>query len=155
MITITKKEEIVFNQIKIFHLEYDEGIPENLVKMELGIYEHELAEILNELANKNLIIHENKKIKLKDFDKEIATVDSKKEVIEAELNNKEKKSLEIIKELVNENNIVPRYILEGSLLYGELKLSEFRMYHILLSLENKNILKMIEKKDGEYYMFLE
>ncbi|MCL2157732.1 MAG: hypothetical protein FWH54_06900 [Methanobrevibacter sp.] len=47
MITITKKEKIVFNQIKIFHLEYDEGIPENLIKMELGIYEHELNEILN------------------------------------------------------------------------------------------------------------
>ncbi|MDR2967868.1 MAG: hypothetical protein LBU74_07985 [Methanobacteriaceae archaeon] len=155
MITITKKEEIVFNQIKIFHFEYDEGIPENLIKMELGIYEHELKEILTELANKNLIIHENKKIKLKDIDKEIATVDSKKEALKAELDVKEEKSLEIIKKLVDENNIVPRYILEGNLLYGELKLSDFRMYHIILSLENKNLIKKTEKNDGEYYMLLE
>jgi len=155
MITITKKEEIVFNQIKIFHLEYDEGIPENLIKMELGIYEHELNEILKELANKNLITHENKKIKLKDFDKEIATFNSKKEVIKAELDNKEKKSLEIIKKLADENRIVPRYALEGNLLYGELKLSDFRMYHIILSLENKNIIKKIEKHDGEYYLLLD
>jgi len=155
MITITKKEEIVFNQIKIFHLEYDEGIPENLIKMELGIYEHELNEILKELANKNLINHENKKIKLKDFDKEIATVDSKKEATKAELDNKEKKSLEIIKNLVDEKNIVSRYTLEGNLLYGELKLSDFRMYHIILSLENKNIIKKIEKNDGEYYILIE
>lgn len=155
MITITKKEEIVFNQIKIFHLEYDEGIPENLIKMELGIYEHELKEILNELANKNLIIHENKKIKLKDFDKKIATVNSKKEALKAELDNKEKKSLEIIKKLTGENNIISRYTLEGNLLYGELKLSDFRMYHIILSLENKNIIKKIEKNDGEYYILLE
>jgi glutaredoxin 2 len=155
MITITKKEEIVFNQIRIFHLEYDEGIPENLIKMELGIYEHELNEILNELANKNIIIHENKKIKLQDFDEEIATFDSKKEAVKAELDNKEKKSLEIIKNLADENNLVPRYILEGNLLYGELKLSDFRMYHIILSLENKNVLKKIEKQDGEYYLLLE
>ena len=155
MITITKKEEIVFNQIKIFHLEYDEGIPENLIKMELGIYEHELKEILNELSNKNLITHENKKIKLKDFDKKIATVNSKKEALKAELDNKEKKSLEIIKKLIGENNIISRYTLEGNLLYGELKLSGFRMYHIILSLENKDIIKKIEKNDGEYYMLLE
>ena len=155
MITITKKEEIVFNQIKIFHLEYNEGIPENLIKMELGIYEHELKEILNELANKNLIIYENKKIKLKDFDKEIATVNSKKEALKAELDNKEKKSLEIIKKLIDENNIISRYTLEGNLIYGELKLSDFRMYHIILSLENKNIIKKIEKNDGEYYILLE
>lgn len=155
MITITKKEEIVFNQIKIFHLEYDEGIPENIIKMELGIYEHELKEILKELANKSIIIHEKRRIKLKDFDEKITTVNSKKEAIEAELDIKEKKSIEIIKNLINENNIVPRYILEGNLLYGELKLSDFRMYHIILSLENKNLLKKIEKNDGEYYMLLE
>ncbi|MCL2115997.1 MAG: hypothetical protein FWH29_07235 [Methanobrevibacter sp.] len=155
MITITKKEEIVFNQIKMFHLEYDEGIPENLIKMELGIYEHELKEILNELANKNLILLENKKIKLKDFDNEITTVNSKKEAVKAELDIKEKKSLEIIKKLVGDKNIVPRYILEGNLLYGELKLSDFRMYHILLSLENKNVIKKIVKPDGEYYIFIE
>lgn len=131
MITITKKEEIVFNQIKIFHLEYDDGIPENLIKMELGIYEHELREILKELDNKNLIEYKEKKIKLADFDKNINAVDSRQEVIKADLDIKEQKSLEIIEKLADQDRTISKYILEGNLLYGDLKLSNFRMYHII------------------------
>ncbi|RBQ22752.1 hypothetical protein ALNOE001_15930 [Candidatus Methanobinarius endosymbioticus] len=155
MITITKKEEIVFNQIKIFNLEYEDGIPENLIKMELGMYEHELKEILEELDHENLIDYTDKKVKLTDFEREITAVDSRKEVILADLDVKEKKSLEIIENLVDENKTVPKYILEGHLLYGELKLSNFRMYHIILSLENKGVIKPINKEDGEYYLLTE
>ncbi|OQD58267.1 hypothetical protein MBBAR_22c00140 [Methanobrevibacter arboriphilus JCM 13429 = DSM 1125] len=154
MITITKKEEIVFNQIKIFHLEYDEGIPENLIKMELGIYEHELREILKELDNKNLIEYKEKKIKLADFDKSINAVDSRQEVIKADLDVKEQKSLEVIEKLADQDRTISKYILEGNLLYGDLKLSNFRMYHIILSLENKGIIKPITKSDGEYYLLI-
>jgi transcription initiation factor IIE alpha subunit len=154
MITITKKEEIVFNQIKIFHLEYDDGIPENLIKMELGIYEHELREILKELENKNLIEYKEKKIKLTDFDKSINAVDSRQEVIKADLDVKEQKSLEIIEKLVDQDRTISKYILEGNLLYGDLKLSNFRMYHIILSLENKGIIKPMNKSDGEYYLLI-
>ncbi len=154
MITITKKEEIVFNQIKIFNLEYEEGIPENLIKIELEIYEHDLKEILIELDKKELIKYKNNKIQLINSDKGIKSVDSKKDVLKAELDEKEQHSFEIIKNLVDKNRIVPRYILEGTLLYGNLKLSNFRMYHIILSLENKNIIKKIEKTDGEYYLLI-
>jgi hypothetical protein len=154
MITITKKEEIVFNQIKIFNLEYEDGIPENLIKMELGIYEHELKEILGELASKNLITHSDKKIKLADFKKEITAVNSRQEVIMADLDAKEKRSLEIIEKLVDEDKTVSKYILEGHLLYGELKLSNFRMYHIIISLENKGLIKPMNKLDGEYYLLV-
>lgn len=155
MITITKKEEIVFNQIKIFNLEYDEGIPENIIKMELGIYEHELKEILTELDSKNLITYNNKRVKLADFEKEITAVNSRKEVVMAELDEKEQNSLQLIRDLVDETKTVPKYILEGNLLYGDLKLTDFRMYHIILSLENKNIIKPINKADGEYYKLIE
>ncbi len=154
MITITKKEEIVFNQIKIFHLEYEDGIPENIIKMELGMYEHELREILEELNSKNLIDYKEKKIKLSNFDIVINAVDSRKDVIKADLDAKEKRSLEIIESLVDKDRIVPKYILEGNLLYEELKLTNFRMYHIILSLENKGIIKPISKTDGEYYLLL-
>jgi len=155
MITIAKKEELVFNQIKIFSLEYEEGIPENIIKMELGIYEHELKEILEELAAKNLIKYFDKKIKLADFEKEITSVESRNEVKMADLDAKEKKALEIIKNLVDKNKTVPKYILEGTLLYGELKLSNFRMYHIIVSLENKDLIKPINKTDGEYYLLVD
>lgn len=155
MITITKKEEIILNQIKIFNYEYSEGVPENLIKMELGIYEHELKEILNELNSKNIISYENNKVQLTNNEHEIKSVNSKKEVIEAELDKKEQESLKIIKELVNKEKTVSRYTLEGNLLYGHLKLSDFRMYHIILSLENKGIIKKIKKNDGEYYLLIE
>ena len=59
------------------------------------------------------------------------------------------------KSLVNEDNMVSKYILEGNLLYGDLKLSNFRMFHIMLSLENKGLLKRVHKSDGEYYQIVE
>ncbi|MGL6298470.1 MAG: hypothetical protein ACRC1M_04815, partial [Methanobacteriaceae archaeon] len=79
---------------------------------------------------------------------------SKKDVIKAELDKKEEESLEIIKSLVSEDNIISKYLLEGNLLYGELQLSNFRMYHIILSLENKKIIKRVVRDDGEYYRLL-
>ena len=33
--------------------------------------------------------------------------------------------------------------------------SNFKMYHIILSLENKNLLKPIKKEDGDYYLLVE
>ena len=74
---------------------------------------------------------------------------------EIELNIKEKESYNLIKELVDDKNLVSKYTLEGHLLYGDLKLSNFKMYHIILSLENKNLLKPIKKEDGEYYLLVE
>ncbi|WP_225369661.1 hypothetical protein [Methanobrevibacter arboriphilus] len=122
--------------------------------MELGIYEHELREILKELDNKNLIEYKEKKIKLADFDKSINAVDSRQEVIKADLDVKEQKSLEVIEKLADQDRTISKYILEGNLLYGDLKLSNFRMYHIILSLENKGIIKPITKSDGEYYLLI-
>jgi len=154
MITITKKEEKILNQIKIFNLEYEDGIPESLIKIEFGIYEYELKDILGELAKKNLITHVDSKIKLVEFEKEIITVDSRQEVIIADLDAEENKSLEIIEDLADENKTISKYILEGHLLYGELKLSNFRMYHIILSLENKGVLKLMHKIDGKHYLLV-
>ena len=51
------------------------------------------------------------------------------------VNIKEKESYNLIKELVDDKNLVSKYTLEGHLLYGDLKLSNFKMYHIILSLE--------------------
>jgi hypothetical protein len=65
----------------------------------------------------------------------------------------EVEALNIIRNLSEkeEDGLVSRYIVEGNLLYGNLNVSNFRMYHILISLENKEILKKIKKNDGEYY----
>ncbi len=155
MIAITKNEEVVLNQIKIFAIEFPDGIPFNVLMKDLGFHEYDLVQILDELQDKELVIFNDNKVSLSDYEKEINTVDSKKDVEELELNMKEKESYNLIKALVNDKNLISRYTLEGNLLYGELKLSNFRMYHIILSLQNKGLLKSINKDDGEYYLLVE
>ncbi len=154
MITITKKEEVVLDQIKIINFEYSDGIPVDILRDELDFHEYDLIEILKTLDDKGLIAFNDYKVNLSNFENEINTVDSKKDLKDIELDLKEKESYELIKELVDENNLIPKYILEGKLLYGSLRLSNFRMYHIILSLQNKGILKNINKNDGEYYLLV-
>ncbi|WP_405276246.1 hypothetical protein [Methanobrevibacter sp.] len=155
MITITKNEEVVLDQVKIFNIEYPEGIPLNVLRKELGFHEYDLVEILEELSAKELVIFKDNKVSLSEHEKEINTVNSKKDLKELELNMKEKESYELIQNLVNDKNLVSKYTLEGHLLYGDLKLTNFRMYHIILSLQNKGLLKSITKSDGEYYLLVE
>ena len=154
MIAITKNEEVVLNQIKIFAIEYPDGIPVNVLRKDLGFHEYDLIEILDELQDKELIIFKDNKISLSEHEKEINTVNSKKDVEELELNMKEMESYKLIQELVDDKNLISKYTLEGHLLYGDLQLSNFRMYHIILSLQNKGLLKPITKDDGEYYLLV-
>lgn len=155
MITITKNEEVVLEQIKIFNMEYPEGIPMDVLRRELGFHEYDLVQILEELQDKELILFKEGKVSLSESNKETNTVNSKKDVEELELNMKEKESYELIQSLVDDKNLISRYTLEGHLLYGDLKLTNFRMYHIILSLQNKGLLKTINKDDGEYYFLVE
>ena len=155
MITITKNEEVVLDQIRIFIIEYPEGVPLGVLRKELGFHEYDLVEILEELSAKDLVIFKDNKASLTDHEKEINTVNSKKDLEELELNMKEKESYKLIQELVDDKNLISKYTLEGHLLYGDLKLTNFRMYNIILSLQNKGLLKSIHKDDGEYYLLVE
>jgi sugar-specific transcriptional regulator TrmB len=151
MITITKKEKVVLNQINYLQMEYTGGISDNMLKMDLDLTEHQYKEVLEDLERKNLISRIDGKIKALDNIKKISVVDTRKEVRTAELDQIELEALKIIRSLSDDDQLVSRYILEGNLLYGDLKVSNFRMYHILISLENKGIIKKIDKNDGEYY----
>lgn len=155
MIHITKKEEVVLNQVKIYIAEYPEGVPVNVLMKELGFHEYDLVQILEELQIKDLIIFKDNLASLSDSELEVNTVNSKKDLEELELDRKEKESYELIKELVDDKNLISKYSLEGHLLYGDLEISNFRMYHIILSLQNKGLLKSITKDDGEYYLLVE
>ncbi|WP_296782829.1 hypothetical protein [uncultured Methanobrevibacter sp.] len=155
MINITRNEEVVLNQIKIYDIEYPEGVPVSILRKELGFHEYDLVHILEELQDKDLVIFKDNKVNLSESEKEINTVNSKKDLEELELNQKEKDSYKLIQELVDDKNLVSKYTLEGHLLYGDLELSNFRMYHIILSLQNKGLLKSINKDDGEYYLLVE
>ena len=154
MINITRKEEVVLNQIKIYDIEYPEGVPFNVIRKELGFHEYDLVQILEELQDKGLVLFKDNKVNLSESEKEINTVNSKKDLEELELNQKEMDSYNLIQELVDDKNLVSKYTLEGHLLYGDLQLSNFRMYHIILSLQNKGLLKSINKDDGEYYLLV-
>ena len=154
MIAITKNEEVVLNQINIFSIEYPEGIPVGVLRKDLGFHEYDLVEIIKELEDKDLVIFNDNKVSLSEYEKEINTVNSKKDLEELELNIKEKESYELIQNLVDDKNLISKYTLEGHLLYGDLKLSNFRMYHIILSLQNKGLLKPIVKDDGENYLLV-
>ena len=143
---------MVYNQLKYIQLDYDDGVSANIIKMDLDLSEHELKEILENLEKKGLIYHEeNGKIRAKTVQEKIEVVNTQKEVKIAELNHLEAEALEIINELASEKGIISRYTLEGHLLYGPLKVSNFRMYHIIISLENKGILKKLQKNNAEYY----
>ena len=155
MINITKNEEVVLSQIEIFNIEYPEGIPVKVLRKDLGFHEYDLVQILEELKDKDLIAFEDNKVSLFESEKEINTVNSRKDVEELELNTKEKESYKLIQQLVDDKNLISKYTLEGHLLYGDLKLTNFRMYHIILSLQNKGLLKSIERPDGEYYLLVE
>ena len=109
MINITKKEEVVLDQIKIFNIEYSEGIPVNVLRKELGFHEYDLVQILEELSDKDLFIFKDNKFSLSDSEKEINTVNSKKDIEELELNLKEKESYNLIKSLVDEKNLISKY----------------------------------------------
>ena len=154
MKTITIKEEEVLNLIKELYADSPD-VPFSLVKDEMGIYEHDLNDLLKSLDKKGIVDYQGDYIKLTDFDGEIKTVNSTRDVILAELNQKERDSFEIIKCIVDDNNMVSKYELEGKLLYGDLKLTDFRMYHIILSLENKGLIKAISKENGDYYRLLQ
>ena len=80
MITITKKEEVVLDQVKIFNLEYSDGIPVNILRKELGFHEYDLVHILEELQDKDLVIFRDNKVSLSESEKEINTVNSKKDI---------------------------------------------------------------------------
>lgn len=155
MINITRNEEVVLNQINIYDMEYPDGVPLNVLKKELGFHEYDLVQILEELRDKDLIVFNDNRARLSDSEKELNTVNSRKDLKELELNQKEKDSIKLIKELVDDKNLISKYTLEGHLLYGDLELSNFRMYHIILSLQNKGILKTIDKEDGQYYFLVE
>ena len=84
MITITKKEQVVLDQIKIFNIEYPDGVPTSVLRKELGFHEYDLVEILEELQDKDLVVFKDNKASLSEHEKEINTVNSKQDLEELE-----------------------------------------------------------------------
>ena len=70
MINITRNEEVVLNQIKIYDIEYPEGVPVSILRKELGFHEYDLVHILEELQDKDLVVFKDNKVNLSESEKE-------------------------------------------------------------------------------------
>lgn len=165
MTNLTPLQKRVLNTIKVFQAEYLEGIPYKIIKFDLNIPEENLNQILGFLEEHEHISLEEGIIILENDDENVQKVEDvpddgsitetiNREVEEEnQLSETEQQSLEIIRKLVDDQGYLSRTLLEGNLLYGELELSNIKMYNVITSLENKNILKKIQLSDGEYYKF--
>ena len=163
-------ETIITERIKYFQIEYPDGVPLNILKLELDLSVEELQKNLLSLEEQGILFIENeeyvKLVESSDGDtmelndtiieenssSKITDEPEIKNAITYDLTEKEMKALEIIKGITDESGHISRYMLEGSLLYGELKLSTLGVYNLIMSLENKGIIKKVIIKDSEYYI---
>jgi uncharacterized protein with von Willebrand factor type A (vWA) domain len=162
-------ETIITERIKYFQIEYPDGVPLNILKLELDLSVEELQKYLLSLEEQGILFIENEEyVKMvesigeedanqSEGSHELASAEYRSEepaIKKAEtydLTEKEISALKIIKDLTDESGHIPRYMLEGSLLYGDLKMNTLGVYNLIMSLENKGIIKKIQIKDNEYY----
>ena len=154
MQVITKNENKILLLIKNNLDKYPEKIPYNKIKDILELSETSLIDLLEALQEKNFIKLDSdaKEVHYIDLYLETKVVEDKSALKSYMLNKTEEDAYVIIQNVISKyNGYVPRYVLEGALLYGELELSPKRTYNITVSLENKNLLKKVKRADGEYY----
>jgi hypothetical protein len=172
-------QNIILNRIKYFQAEYPDGVPINILKLDLDLSVGVLQETLLTLEEQGILFIENEEyVKLvetstessKEPIEDINSVSRKKSQLDPiipndkiperpekldtelyDLTEKEMKALEIIKSLIDDEGHIPRYLLEGHLLYGDLSLKSLGVYNLVMSLENKGIIRKIQIADSEYY----
>ena len=168
-------QNIILNRIKYFQAEYPDGVPINILKLDLDLSVGVLQETLLALEEQGILFIENEEyVKLvetstKSGEEPINTpgknsqldptlptnkVPERPEKEDEELydlTEREMKALEIIKSLIDDSGHISRHILEGNLLYGDLSLTTLGVYNLILSLENKGMIKKIQIADSEYY----
>lgn len=166
MTNLTHLQKRVLNGIKFFQTEYPNGVPYNILKIDMDLPEEDIDPVLVFLEKEDYISRQDGILLIKkehEIDQKVeedVNVGDRVEKsdngdleVKNQLSDTEQQSLEIIRKLVDDEGYLSRTLLEGNLLYGELMLSSIRMYNLITSLENKQILKKIQLSDGEYYKF--
>lgn len=151
---MTNDENKVLLFIKNNIEKYPESVSYDVIRDVLNFSETRMVDLLISLEKKNIIQFDDstKDVTYLNIDCEVEVVENQTEYKQYMLNKTEEEAYEIIREVIlNYDNYAPRYVLEGALLYGELELTPKRTYNIIVSLENKQLLRRIEKFDGEYY----
>ncbi|MGP8024315.1 MAG: hypothetical protein ACLPHE_09880 [Methanobacterium sp.] len=156
---------LVLDGIKDLQLEFPDGVPVNILLEELDLSDDELKVTLLSLMDDGVIFIEEEYVKLVEqvsendmvglddpvnFSDDIVLIDEEKI---SDLTERELEGLEIIKFLADDSKRVSKYLLEGHFLYGDLKLSPLGTYNLILSLENKGLIKHVRLSDGEYYIY--
>ena len=171
------QEVLVLNTLKYYQAEYKEGVPLSILKLDLDLNDDQLHEVIHTMKSKGTITLASGKVNLIEAESsedsveeitvegEISSPETPEktesseilpaEELPVELSETERASLELIRSLADESGAVSRHILEGHLLYGDLKLSNLRVYNLLNSLQNKGLLTRIQRTDGSYYRLLE
>jgi len=150
MLHITRKENMVLNQIKYFQNEYKNCVPYRILKLDLDLSEMDLKDIINTLDQKGIVSYQDGSVTLLETGT-INVWESQEDVKKEELNETEEKAFEIIKNVAGESGLISKTLLEGNMLYGELKLTSLKTYSLIIALENKGLIKKIQRPDGEYY----
>lgn len=151
---ITNDENKILLFIKNNLSEYPDSVSYDTIREVLGYSETKMVDLLSSLQEKNILEFDSstKVVSYIDLDMEVKVVENKSKLKEYMLNQTEEDAYAIITDVISKyDNYAPRYILEGALMYGQLELTPKRTYNIIVSLENKQLLKRVEKVDGEYY----
>ncbi len=151
---ITKNENRLLLLIKNNQEEYPENISLDKIRSFLDLSETMVVNLIESLQEKDFISFdpEDKMVYYEDLDEDIKVVEDKEALKDYMLNKTEEDAYVIIQDVISKyEGYAPRYVIEGALLYGELNLSPKRTYNIVVSLENKQLLRKIDQADGEYY----
>ena len=151
---ITNDENKIILFIKNNLDKYPEKVSYDEIRGVLDFSETKMVDLLDSLQQKKIIEYDasTKEVSYVNLDVDLEVVENQSELKKYMLNKTEEDAYAIINEVISKyDNYAPRYILEGALMYGELELSPKRTYNIIVSLENKQLLKRLEKVDGEYH----
>ena len=151
---ITNDENKIILFIKNNLDKYPGKVSYDEIRGVLDFSETKMVDLLDSLQQKKIIEYDasTKEVSYVNLDVDLEVVENQSELKKYMLNKTEEDAYAIINEVISKyDNYAPRYILEGALMYGELELSPKRTYNIIVSLENKQLLKRVEKVDGEYY----
>lgn len=150
MLHITRKENMVLNQIKYFQNEYKDGVPYRILKLDLDLSEMELKDILILLDEKEIVCYKEGNVSILETD-DINVCENVDVVKKEILNQTEEKAFVIIRDVAGESGLISRSLIEGYLLYDELELNSVKTYKMIIALEDKGLIKKIQRPDGEYF----
>ncbi len=151
---ITKNENKILLLLKNNLEEYPTSMPFDNIRDVLDLTETQVVDILKSLESKNFInFDEDEKIvTYSNLEEDVEIVEDKSALKKYMLNKTEEDAYQVIQNVIHKyDEYAPKYIIEGALLYGELELTPKKTYNIIVSLENKQLLRRVERRDGEYY----